>query len=147
MASESWVRIFQEAYIDVHTAYIALQRLRHLRKNTSAEVMQRDLEKKDPFGLGKVPGDEAVKKWSSIWEENEHDNPMARAMACVTACMQNHWKSWSAFMDLCPPDLKKHKISVPFDDYLLTATTVSRSTLETRARVLAEARDRHLKGG
>lgn len=144
--TDSWVTAFQEAYVDLHVAYMALQRMRHERKQSPADVVERELAKRDPFGLKQVPGDAAIRKWAGIWEKNANANLMAHIMGCVTESMQNHWHSWAAFMDLCPPDLKKFKIAVPFDDYLLTATTVQRSTLEKRARVLAEARDRHARG-
>jgi len=146
MAEESWTKAFNEAYIDLHAAYLALTQLRHLRKGTREEVVSRELGKKDLFGIGNVPADEAIKKWNGIWEKNQNQDQMARVMACITECMQNHWKSWAAFMELCPPDMKKFKIAVPFDGYLLTATTVQRSTLEDRARVLREALDRRARG-
>ncbi|MHC5039132.1 MAG: hypothetical protein ACYTHM_17625 [Planctomycetota bacterium] len=146
MTTESWIRLWREAYIDLHTAYLALMRMRHQRKNSPADLIEKDMKQLNPFYMDGALGGEAVEKWMKIWEENQHDNEAARIMACVTATMQNHWQSWAAFMERCPPDLKKFKISVPFDSYLLTATTVSRSTLEKRAEALAQARERHLKG-
>jgi hypothetical protein len=144
--TDRWHETFHNAYVDLHVAYITLQRMRHERKQSPPDVIERDLGKKDPFGLGAVPGDAALLRWEALWEKTQNDNAMARIMACVTEAMQDHWQSWSAFMEHVPDDLKKFKIAVPFDDYLLTATTVSRSTLEKRAQVLAEARDRRARG-
>ena len=48
-------------------------------------------------------------------------------------------------MDLCPPDIRKFKIDMPQTTFV-TSTAVSRGSLEKRARVLAEAWKRHIKG-
>jgi hypothetical protein len=146
MDKEHWPTAFHDAYVDLHAAYLALTRLRHLRRGSPEEVVRRDMEKDDLFGIGDVPAGEARKKWEGIWQKNVQADAMARVMACVAECMQEHWKSWAPFMDQCPEDLRKFKISVPFDAYLLTATTVSRSTIEKRARVLREALDRRARG-
>jgi hypothetical protein len=146
MDDARWRKAFNEAYVDLHAAYLGLTRLRHLRRNSPREVVDREMEKEDIFGIGNMPAAEARAKWAGIWEKAKETDPMARVMACITACMQNHWASWAAFMDLCPPDLRKFKITVPFESYLLTATTVTRSTLETRARALREALDRRTRG-
>ncbi|MHC4601088.1 MAG: hypothetical protein ACYS47_19005 [Planctomycetota bacterium] len=146
MAKGSFYKAFRDAYIDLHVAYLALLRMRHARKDSLELVVKKDMENVDPFHMQSPAGPDAVKKWNAIWAGNDNIEPMARAMACVTETMARHWKSWSAFMDLCDPDLKKFKIDVPFDSYMLTATTISRGTLEKRARVLKEGWKRHVKG-
>ncbi|MHC5039237.1 MAG: hypothetical protein ACYTHM_18170 [Planctomycetota bacterium] len=146
MARGSWFRSFKEAYIDLHVAYLALIRMRNERKNALPLVIQNDMEREDPFDMKSPSGPDAVKRWKDVWVRHEDDNKSKQAMAAVTETMANHWKSWKAFMDLCPPDLKKFKIDLPFDSYMLTATTISRGTLEKRARVLREAFKRHVKG-
>ena len=146
LMAEGWVTRWKAAYVDLHVAYLALMRMRHQRKDSPADLMERDMRQMNPFYMEGAVGEEAVAQWLEMWEKSDQENPAARAMACVTLSMQKHWESWAAFMDLCPPDMRKHKIAVPFDSYLLTATTVSRSTLEARAKVLVEARERHLKG-
>ncbi|MHC4777558.1 MAG: hypothetical protein ACYTFG_03155 [Planctomycetota bacterium] len=147
MTEGSWISRWREAYIDLHVAYLAVVRMRNMRKQASSELTQRDMFNKDPFYMEGAPGEEAVQKWQELWKKNQSENEMSQTMACVSESMQEHWKSWAAFMELCPDEMKKSKISVPFDDYLMTATTVSRSTLESRAKALAEARQNHLLGG
>lgn len=146
MAKDSFYKAFRDAYIDLHVAYLALLRMRHQRRNSLELVIQKDMENTDPFKMESPAGADAVKKWKAIWNNDDNIEPMARAMSCVTATMASHWKSWTAFMDLCDPELRKFKIDMPLDSYMLTATTMSRGTLEKRARVLKEGWKRYIKG-
>lgn len=146
MAKTSWYTAFREAYLDLHTAYLALLRMRHERHQSLAMVIQKDMENADPFGLANPAGPDAVKRWLALWNKHESAGRAAQAMAAVSEAMANHWKSWSTFMDMCPPDLRKFKIDMPFDTYMMTATTISRGTLEKRARVLKEAWKRQARG-
>ena len=73
------------------------------------------------------------------------DEPLDNFLA-VAEAQQNHWKSWTAFMDKCPPEFGKFKINVPIDEYKMTATTVTRDTMMQRAKVLGKAWTLRVKG-
>lgn len=146
MARDSWYKLWREAYIDLHAAYLGVLRLRHHRKKSNEHVISRDMGLLDPFGMDSASGSEAVRRWYDIWEaEKGGGDEGGRVMAAASRAIQSHWKSWAAFMELCPPDLRRFRIQVPYDTFV-TSTAVSRGALEQRAKVLSEAWRRHLKG-
>jgi hypothetical protein len=83
-------------------------------------------------------GPEAVQKWYDLWEKHASASDKVRPMAAATEAITDHWQSWSDLMEVCPPALKKFRISAP-EDTFVTSTAASRESLEQRARVLQEA--------
>jgi hypothetical protein len=146
MAKDSWYKSFRETYIDLHVAYLAVLRLRHQRKDSLELVIQKDMEKKDPFEMGSPIGGDAAKRWQALWAKHDCDDLNKQAFLAVAEAQQNHWKSWTAFMDKCPPEFGKFKINVPVDEYKMTATTVTRDTMMQRAKVLGKAWLLRVKG-
>jgi hypothetical protein len=146
MSKESMIKTFREAYIDLHVAHLALLRLRNQRKMALPLVVAKDMERKDPFAMAHPASEEAVKKWLDLWKKLDGGNVETQTMEAVSEAIGNHWKSWTALMDLCPPDFRKFKIELPYDSYKLTATTLSRETLAQRAKVLTEAWKHQIKG-
>ncbi|GEM_PF-2039404 len=144
---DSWYNKFREAYMDLHAAYLAVLRLRHQRHDSLPLVIERDMNREDPFGKGNPAAKDAVKRWHALWEKHACGDANQQAFSAVTDALKQHYHSWSEFMKTCPPDLKKFKIDVPYDTYMMTATTMSRGTLEKRARVLSEAWKRHITKG
>jgi hypothetical protein len=145
MARDSWYKAWREAYMDLHAAYLATLRVRHLRQDSLQLVIQRDMEREDPFKMQSASGKDAVARWRSIWARHECGDLKRQVMGACSDAINAHWQSWKNFMDLCPPDLKKFKIDVP-QGIFLTSTAVSRGALEQRAKVLANAWKRHIKG-
>ena len=146
MSKDSMIKTFRDAYVDLHVAYLALLRLRNRRKMALELVTQRDMEKKDPFNMAHPAADEAVKKWQELFKKYDGGDIDTQIMEAVSEAIGNHWKSWTAMMELCPPDFRKFKIDLPYDSYKLTATTLSRETLVQRAKVLTEAWKHQVKG-
>jgi hypothetical protein len=146
MSKDSMIKVFRDAYVDLHVAYLALLRLRNERKQALVLVIQKDMERKDPFNMEHPAAEEAVKKWQEVWKGNECGDVSTQAFKAVSESIGNHWRSWTAMMDLCPPDFRKFKIDLPYDSYKLTATTLSRETLVQRAKVLREAWKHQVKG-
>lgn len=145
MSRDSWYKAWKEAYIDLHAAYLGVVRLRHHRNQSLELVIQRDMEREDPFRMASASGKDGARKWLSIWQKHECGNLTKQVMAAAAEAIQDHWASWSALMDLCPPDFRKFKIEVPQSDFV-TSTAVSRGSLEQRAKILAEAWKRNIKG-
>ncbi len=145
MSKDSWYKAWKEAYIDLHVAYLGVIRLRHHRNQALELVIQRDMQREDPFRMASPSGKDAVRKWLGLWQKHECDSLTKQVMAAAAEALQNHWNTWSTLMDLCPPDFRKFRIEVPQSDFV-TSTAVSRGTLEQRAKVLAEAWKRNIKG-
>jgi hypothetical protein len=145
MARDSWYKAWRQAYIDLHAAYLGVLRIRHQRNKSLDLVIQRDMENEDPFRMKSASGKDGAKQWQHIWGKHHGKEMGPRVMAAATEALSSHWDSWSAFMDLCPPDFRKFKIDMPQTTFV-TSTAVSRGSLEKRARVLAEAWKRHIKG-
>jgi hypothetical protein len=145
MARDSWYKAWREAYLDLHAAYLAVLRVRHQRNQSLELVIQRDMEREDPFKMKSASGKDGVKRWREIWGKHAGKDVKSQVMSACTEAINNHWGSWKAFMDLCPEDLRKYKIDMP-QGLFLTSTAVSRGSLEQRAKVLAEAWKRHIKG-
>jgi len=145
MAKQSWYKVWREAYIDLHAAYLAVLRVRHQRNKSLQLVIQRDMEREDPFGMKSASGKDAVQHWIGIWQRHAGQDEKMQVLSACTEAINNHWNSWKAFMDLCPPELRKFKIDMPQGQFL-TSTAVSRGSLEKRATILAQAWKLNIKG-
>jgi hypothetical protein len=143
MSRDLWYSTWQRAYIDLHAAYLGVLRLRHHRKKSAEHDITRDMGLLDPFDMHSASSAYGVRKWSDIWESHKGDDATTRVMSAAAEAIRDHWDSWSDFMNICPHDLRKFKITVPHDAFE-TSTAASREALEQRARVLAQAWERNL---
>jgi hypothetical protein len=143
--SKDWYRLWREAYEDLHVAYLAVLRVRHWRKKDPQAEVDADMRRLDPFGdIGRECAAGAVEKWHGVWQAHASDEEKRQVMGAATEAIRNHWESWAAFMEVCPPSLRLRKPALALETFM-TATAGVRDSMQIRANVLAEAWSDHLR--